>query len=69
MNVGLITHTRAFQTTTMANLAKHYCAIKKLDNSVASKIELSFEGETLSPNDCVEDTELENEDIVTVTIK
>lgn len=53
----------------MANLAKHYCAIKKLGDSVASKIELSFEGETLSPNDCVEDTELESEDIVTVTIK
>ncbi|CDH59666.1 predicted protein [Lichtheimia corymbifera JMRC:FSU:9682] len=60
---------RVKKTTTMANLAKHYCAIKKLGDSVASKIELSFEGETLSPNDCVEDTELESEDIVTVTIK
>ncbi|KAI7876830.1 hypothetical protein K492DRAFT_239565 [Lichtheimia hyalospora FSU 10163] len=59
---------RVKKTTTLANLVKNYCSIKRLGDSVAGKIELSFEGETLSPKDRVEDTELENEDIVTVTI-
>lgn len=57
------------QTTKFRNVAEHYLRIKKLGQELIDKVQFSFEGEVLSLDDAVRDTELEDQDMLSVTIK
>ncbi|CAO3626525.1 unnamed protein product [Cunninghamella blakesleeana] len=59
---------RVKPTTTMESIAKEYIRILKLDNRLMAKIVLSFEGEKLSFSTMISDTDLEDEDLVSVDI-
>ncbi|KAI9313757.1 ubiquitin-2 like Rad60 SUMO-like-domain-containing protein [Dichotomocladium elegans] len=60
---------RVKKTTTLRNVLKQYCVAKMLPDDMFDKINLSFEGENLPLDECVGDTDLEDQDMVTVTIK
>lgn len=57
------------QTTKFRNVAEHYLRIKELGQELIDKVQFSFEGEVLSLDDAVRDTELEDQDMLSVTIK
>ncbi|KAI8099663.1 ubiquitin-2 like Rad60 SUMO-like-domain-containing protein [Halteromyces radiatus] len=63
-DVGL----RVKPTTTVESMVKQYIRLMGLDMTLLPKIQLSFEGETLAPSTRIEDTELEDEDMLSVMI-
>jgi hypothetical protein len=50
------------------NIVKEYHRLLNLDAALLSKIQLSFEGETLTSSMTIADTDLEDEDMVSVLI-
>ncbi|KAG2222402.1 hypothetical protein INT45_006924 [Circinella minor] len=62
------TNMRVKQTTSLRTIVNRYSELKVLPNDVATKIRLSFDGEDLSLDDTIGDTELEDEDVVEVII-
>ncbi|SAM02462.1 hypothetical protein [Absidia glauca] len=59
---------RVKPTTTVENIVKEYHRLLNLDAALLSKIQLSFEGETLTSSMTIADTDLEDEDMVSVLI-
>ncbi|KAI9256518.1 ubiquitin-2 like Rad60 SUMO-like-domain-containing protein [Phascolomyces articulosus] len=62
------TNMRVKQTTSLRTIVKTYVDLNKLGDGAVNKIRLSFDGEDLSLDDTIGDTELEDEDVVEVTI-
>ncbi|ORZ25830.1 ubiquitin-2 like Rad60 SUMO-like-domain-containing protein [Absidia repens] len=59
---------RVKPTTQIESIVKQYIRIMELDMALLNKIQLSFEGETLTPSMTIADTDLEDEDMVSVII-
>ncbi|CAO3599969.1 unnamed protein product [Absidia cylindrospora] len=59
---------RVKPTTKIESIVKQYIRLMELDMSLLDKIQLSFEGETLAPSMTMADTDLEDEDMVSVII-
>ncbi|KAI7854424.1 ubiquitin-2 like Rad60 SUMO-like-domain-containing protein [Circinella umbellata] len=62
------TNMRVKQTTSLRTIVNRYAELQALANDAATKIRLSFDGEDLSLDDTIGDTELEDEDVVEVII-
>ncbi|KAI7868245.1 hypothetical protein BDF14DRAFT_1881036 [Spinellus fusiger] len=60
------THLRVKKTTTIKAILQQYIRIHRLDSGMESRLRLSFEEETLSPDLTVQETELEDEDMISV---
>ncbi|KAI8341693.1 ubiquitin-2 like Rad60 SUMO-like-domain-containing protein [Chlamydoabsidia padenii] len=59
---------RVKQTTTIESIVKEYHRLMELDAALLNKIQLSFEGEILAGTMTIAETELEDEDMVSVII-
>ncbi|KAI8061445.1 ubiquitin-2 like Rad60 SUMO-like-domain-containing protein [Gongronella butleri] len=57
---------RVKPTTTVLSMIKQYLRIVQMDESQAGNVRLKFEGEQLDPNMTVEETDLEDTDMVSV---
>ncbi|ORX62130.1 hypothetical protein DM01DRAFT_1331590 [Hesseltinella vesiculosa] len=57
---------RVKPSTTVQSMVKQYLVLLKLDEGLADKVQLSFEGEKLDPASTVEDTDLEDQDMLSV---
>ncbi|KAF7728223.1 hypothetical protein EC973_006504 [Apophysomyces ossiformis] len=53
---------------TLRTIMKEYGRIRGLEPEMAAKVRLSFEGETLSPDITVQDTDLEDQDLISVLL-
>ncbi|KAI9489695.1 ubiquitin-2 like Rad60 SUMO-like-domain-containing protein [Zychaea mexicana] len=62
------TNMRVKQTTLLRTIVQRYAELKGLESNAVGRVRLSFDGEDLSLDDTIGDTELEDEDVVEVVI-